>query len=169
MQLAEDNLHYRYLKQVVAVPHVVLKLLLGKIWCFTMMDCAEWMKQGSTTCSVLTWYITEADWGCADIWWYLKVYSLTMKPVLWKKWWFIIIDCAGLKKQEPTFEGYNGWSEEHLLLWLKTWWQKYEECNIVICLCTLHLLLSDMKPMAWLASLWKQKHSLVTIFPETYW
>ena len=26
----------------------------------------------------------------------------------------MMIDSAGLKKQEATIEGYNGWSKEHL-------------------------------------------------------
>ena len=170
MQFSEDCLHYLYLKKVVALPFVVQKLLLGKR-CFTMLYERS---KNQLYAVYLHGDITVADWGCADIWWLISSsleFDDVLKPVLWKRWWFTMIDSAGLKKQEPTIEGYNGWGKERLSLsiGLKAWWQKYENCKILIGLCTLHYYYQAWSHMAWLATLWKQKLSFFTLFPKTYW
>ena len=72
------------------------------------------------------------------------VWSLTMKPVLWKEWWFMMIDSAGLKKQEAIIDvsDVGGKRASVSSIRTKAWWRKYENCKIVIYFCTFHLWLS---------------------------
>ena len=153
-----QNIFRIILKKVVALPFVVLKLLLGKT-CFTM----PYERSKNQLFAVYVHReITEANWGCADIWWLISnslEFDDVLMLVLWERWWFMMIDSAGLKKQEATVKGYNDWGKERLFLPIGL---NMKIARFLLVFVHYIYYYQTWSHMAWLAQLLIQKLSLLT-------